>query len=172
MKFLSEYRAPGDPADDRSRDFQLGFFHDAFRIRQDQELIDLLHKYKFSKAKGYGSVGYFRQFLNFVQDQPVDFCMFIINEPIDFELLCNYINHVIRHDMNSTGYIYLSVNKYLITARCYSEELSEDYDQAIKQFVEQRVEASIETYWACGLDSGNKFNWIHPLTRFFLKVDK
>jgi hypothetical protein len=87
-------------------------------------------------------------------------------------LLCNNINHVIQHHMNSGGLIYLSVNKYLVTARCYAKELDEDYDQAIKQFVGQQITASIQTYWPCGLDRGNKFNWVHPLTRFLFKVIK
>ena len=154
------------------RDFQLGLFHNDCCIKQDQDLVDLLNKYKFTKARGYGDVEYFSQFIDFVQDQPVDFSIFIINEPFDFELLCNNINHVIQHHMNSGGLIYLSVNKYLVTARCYSKELDEDYDQAIKQFVKQQITASIQTYWPCGLDHGNKFNWVHPLTRFLLKVSK
>ncbi len=157
---------------DRGRDFQLGFFSPGCHIKQDQDLIDLLNKHKIIRARGYGSVQYFSQFVEFVQDRPVDFCIFIVNEPFDFELLCNNINHVIQHHMNSGGLIYLSVNKYLVTARCYSKELDEDYDQAIKQFVEQQVKASVQKYWPCGLDHGNKFNWIHPLTRFLFKVIK
>lgn len=154
-----------------ARDFQLSFFDNAFRIKQDQDLIDLIQQHKFTKAKGKGNVEYFKQFIEFVQDQTVDFCIFIINEPFDFELLCQDVNDVIQH-MSPNGLIYLSVNKYLVNPRCYSEKLDEDYDQAIKQFVENRIKASIQTYWPCGIDNGNKFNWIHPLTRFLLKVNR
>lgn len=155
-----------------TRNLQLGFFNNGCRIKQDQELIDLIKEHKFTKARGHGSVEYFNKFIEFVQDQTVDFCIFIINEPFDFDILCQEVNTVIQQHMNANGLIYLSVNKYLVNPRCYSEKLNEDYDQAIKQFVESRIKASIQTHWPCGIDHGNKFNWVHPLTRFLLRVSK
>jgi hypothetical protein len=155
-----------------TRELQLGFFHNDCCIKQDQELIDLIQQHKFVRAIAKGSVNYFNQFVEFVEDQPVDFCIFIINEPFDFDILCQEVNTVIQQHMNANGLIYLSVNKYLVDPRCYSDQLDEDYDQAIKQFVERRVNAAIKTYWPCGNDHGNKFNWLHPLTRFLLQVNK
>jgi hypothetical protein len=66
--------------------------------------------------------------------------------------------------------IYLAVNKYVAIPNQYDCNLSPDYDTAIEQFINTRVNAKIEQYQPCGFDAGNKFNWVHPLTRFYLRA--
>ena len=74
--------------------------------------------------------------------------------------------------MNPNGLIYLALNKYLVLPKCYDRNLSEDYDVAIEEFITKQINATVEKYYACGLDNGNRFNWVHPLTRFYLRVNK
>jgi hypothetical protein len=49
--------------------------------------------------------------------------------------------------------------------------LSTNYDCAIEEFISKNVNGKIEQYFACGNDGGNQFNWAHPLTRFYLRVN-
>lgn len=155
---------------DHKRNAQLGFFTGDCCIKQDQDLIDLVKRHKFSQAYGYGDVAYFAEFVEFVRDKRVDFCIAIVNEIFDFEQLCHDVNEIITDHMNPAGLIYLAINKYLVKPRCYAKDLNDDYDQAILQFVSNNVKAYVQDYQACGIDHGNRFNWVHPLTRFLLKV--
>ena len=155
-----------------SREFQCGFFRGQCRIKQDQDLIDLISANNFDHALGFGDTEYFKQFVNFVDNQATDFCIFIINRPFDFDRLCLDINDIVDRFVRNKGLIYLSLNKYLIQARCYDGTVPLDFDEAIEVFVKTRVRAEIVDYKPCGLDLGLKFNWVHPLTRFLLQVNK
>lgn len=130
----------------------------------------MIQEHGFTQARGYGDIEYFAPFIEFVNDGPVDFCVIIKNDAFDFTELCDNVNSIIDQHMNPNGLIYLSLNKYLVKPRCYSPELSDDYDLAIEQFVGKNIKATIRTYKPCGLDHGNMFNWIHPLTRFLLEI--
>ena len=83
-----------------------------------------------------------------------------------------YFNAIIQKNMNPGGLVYLSLNKYLAVPRCYDANLPKDYDQAIQEFFKNHINATIESYQPCMLDGGNRFNWVHPLTRFHFRINK
>lgn len=155
-----------------SRKKQLGFFNGTYIIKQDQELIDLIAANNYTQALGVGAVGYFSNYITLVDHGKVDFCIYIQDgkTPFDFNNLIDHVNTIVKENMNTNGSIYLSLNKYTVKPNHYSDNLPDDYDQAIKEFVSSRVNATVEKYYPCGLDGGNMFNWIHPLTRFHLRV--
>jgi len=157
-------------SDFTTRKKQLGFFDRSYVIKQDQELIDLIRLNTYKKALGVGDIGYFAQFIDFVDCGPVDFCMYIQLDPFDFDDLIDNINAIIKKDIVTNGLIYLSLNKYIALPRCYDASLPDDYDQAIKEFITTRVNATVEKYFSCGQDQGNMFNGVHPLTRFYLRT--
>jgi len=153
-----------------TRTLQLDFFQGNCRIRQDQDLIDLMAAHRFSKAWGVGMVDYFSQFVELVEKQKVDFAFFIIQEPFDFDQLCDQINTMIHDYVNPGGLVYVSINKYLIVPRCYSPDLPEDFDLAIKERMIAMIQADCVSHKSCGIDRGHQFNWVHPLTRFLFRV--
>ena len=155
-----------------TRQFQLSLFDGSYVIKQDQDLIDLIASRGYTLALGVGSVSYFSQYINIVDNGAVDFCIWIQTEPFDFDHLIDRLNLIISHNMHNNGLIYLALNKYLVSPRVYDSALPEDYDLAIEKFVADRVHANIESYHACGVDQGLKFNWVHPLTQFILRVNK
>lgn len=156
--------------DPTTRDLQLSFFDGLYVIKQDQELLDLIRTKNYRIALGIGAVGWLHQHIQLVNHGMVDLCIYILNEPFDFDQAIEKINSIIEQNMNSNGLIYWSLNKYLAKPKVYAQDLPDDYDQAIEQFVCRNVHADIEQYHACGKDQGIKFNWVHPLTRFYLRV--
>ena len=155
-----------------TRELQLSLFDGNCRIRQDQDLIDAIVSNKYKKALGVGDVDYFTNFIEFVDRGVVDFCIYIQREEFDFDDLATNLNYIIKNNTAPGALIYLSVNKYAAIPSRHDCDLSADYDTAIEQFVSSRVNAKIESYYPCGFDFGNKFNWVHPLTRFYLRVDQ
>lgn len=153
-----------------SRERQTIWIGKECRILQDQELINLIIENNFSKAIGVGSVDYFKDFIEFVQSGPVNFCIYIQTQEYNFWALAEHLNDIIANGLTSGALLYLSINKYQAVADCYDNLLAEDYDTAILQFVQKNINAKIENYYPCGNDGGVKFNWVHPLTRFYLRT--
>jgi hypothetical protein len=141
------------------------------RIRQDQELIDFIQQNEFEKcyAIGDGEVDYFKPWVHFVDQGPADLCICIQIASFDLDDLIDHINLVVQEQIVPDGQIYLALNRYQIRPKKYSTDLSEDFDTAIEQYVRRRISARVDRYIACGDDGGNRFNWIHPLTRFYLR---
>ena len=155
-----------------TRKTQLSWFEAGSVIHQDQQLVDLIQQNHYTKALGYGDIDYFKQYINIVESGPVDFCIYIENcfqQPYNFNELIDRVNYIIKMHMNSNGLMYLSINRYLAQPGRYAKNLSKDYDCAILEFVSRHVNARVERYFACGDDGGTRFNWAHPLTRFYLR---
>lgn len=152
-----------------TRQIQLNFFDGQFVIKQDQELIDLINQHKYTTALGVGDVGYFKKYINLVDSGQTDFCIYIQVFKFNFNDLVDHINYIAKKNLKPGALMYLSLNKYMAEPGRYDTSLPIDYDLAIKQFITQRVNLLVETYQPCGLDLGQKFNWVHPLTRFYLR---
>lgn len=130
--------------------------------------MDFIRRSGFTKCCALGDVEYFRCCIDFVQQEPVDFCIYIQNTEFDFDDLARDLNDVIATRVTPGGRIYLALNRYLIRPRRYAEDLSQDFDTAIGEYAARRILARIDTYLPCGSDGGNRFNWVHPLTRFYM----
>lgn len=151
-----------------NRDRQLSWLMPGSVIRQDQDLIDFIKSTGSSRAIGFGDVSYFNSHIEFVETSLVDLCIYIQTKKFDLDELITHINSVIDQNIVDQGKIYLAFNKYQIYPRKYAQNLPDDFDEAIGVYVKQKIHARIDTYKPCGLDGGNKFNWVHPLTRFYL----
>lgn len=149
---------------------QLSFFDGSYVIKQDQELLDYIRINQFTSALTIGSTQWLTNVINTVDQGPVSLCIWIQNSQFKFNQLVQDLNAVIENHLHIGSVIYLAVNKYLADPDRYDHDLDQDYDIAIAQYIGRHVRAKIEQYRPCGLDRGDKFNWVHPLTRFYLRV--
>jgi hypothetical protein len=62
--------------------------------------------------------------------------------------------------------LYLSINKFLAIPEP-QHSVDNDYDCAIYNYVTKNVKYQLLTYFSGKEDFGKKFNWGHPLTRFY-----
>jgi len=149
------------------RKYQLGWFEDGSVIRQDQDLLDYIQTNGFKSVKIKGDI--------FLKEQigdgqlPFDLCVYMVTQPFRFDELINDINQIMRDEMDQRGIMYLAINKYLATADNYDNDLSDDYTDAILEYVSENVNAEIIEYHRHLKDDGTGFNWVHPLTIFYLR---
>jgi len=153
----------------RDRARQTSWLLPGSRIRQDQDLLDFIKQINAKKAIGVGDISFFSPWIEFVDSGPVDLCICVETGSFDMNELISRINDIALRELSPEAWIYLSFNKYQIQPRCYDPTLPSDFDEAIRVYVTQRIESQVHEYRPCGLDGGNKFNWVHPLTRFYLR---
>lgn len=139
-------------------------------IQQDHDLVDFIINNQYTTALAYGDTEYFSRYVNLVKTGPVNFCIFIVNEPFDFDEIVKKINTAIKYHIVNDGIIYLSINKFLAFPTRYSNDRNVEYDQLIYQYVNENINAEILSYSYVKNDKGSMFNFVHPLTRFYLKV--
>jgi hypothetical protein len=156
------------------RSTQLSWFEPGHVIKQDQELIDLINNSNYTQALACGDVDFFADYVEFLANDTTsaEFCIFIINRSFKFNELVTELNSLIKNQLTNNSFIYLSINKYIALPDRYDVTLSVDYDIAIHEFISKNVHAHVEKYFPCNNDGGNQFNWVHPLTRFHLRVNK
>lgn len=148
-----------------SRQIQLGSFSNPILIKQDHELICYLKDHSYQTVYGHGDIDYFRQFVNIV-DHRTDFGIYIVNETFEYRRLIDHVNWVIENRINHG--LYLAINKFFAVPTDEFRDLDADYDIAIGQLMRQKIDADIDSYQYQSNDRGQFFNFVHPLSRFYL----
>ena len=154
------------------RDQQLAWLDEPVIIQQDKDLVDYIQHNNIKTAKIHGDDGYFSKYLTSVDNQLVDFIIWIENQHnqlFDFAQLVKRINHELQTTLKPNGVLYLSINKFLCKPGCYSTELSDNYEDAITQYLKINVHANMIQSLNDYQTVGNQFYWAHPLTRFYFK---
>jgi hypothetical protein len=144
-------------------------FLEPVEIQQDHDLLTFINKSAYTRAIGRGDVDYFNQAIEIVEHGPVDFCIYIQNSPFDFYQLADDVNHVIANELTPGAMIYLAINKFYAEPVSYNHPVSDDYHQAIQEFVSREINADIIDYQFQPEDDGSYFNFAHPLVRFYLE---
>ena len=150
------------------REQQLNWFIEPSIIQQDYDLIKYIKDNQLMYAILHGD-NFFSQYIKVVETGTVDFVIWIEKQSFDFDQLIVNINNVINCRLNNGGVLYLALNKYQAQARKYDIKLSQDYDVAIKEYLEKNINATIEQYLPNYNSTGTQLNWVHPLTRFYFK---
>ena len=151
------------------RKIQLGAINEPIIIQQDYDLIDYIRQNNIIEASGFGDIDYFREHVRFV-DYPTNFGIVIINESYyQFDWLKKYVNNILQNKIQTGGILYLAINKFLANGTTMQSITVQDYDLAIEQFVKLNINATIELYLYETNDRGQSFNFVHPLTRFYLR---
>lgn len=148
------------------RQQQLAAFSEPVILKQDHDLLEFCKKQGYSEAIGYGDCAYFQSALTFTDRAPL--LVAIVNHKFNFVDLAAEINALIPN-VTTGGFVYLAINKYLAIPGLYGD-YHHDYDLAIREFVEQNIRAKIVSYEFVANDSGEYFNFAHPVTRFYLQV--
>jgi hypothetical protein len=150
------------------REHQLAWFAEPVTIKQDQQLIDHIHHNQIKQAMVHGD-DFFSQYVNVVDQGPVDFIVWIQNQPFEFHQLVVEINNSIAANLCADGTLYLAVNKFLCSKPQHGIDLPDNYDDAILEYLTDNVDAVVEKYFLDHNSVGSMFNWVHPLTRFYFK---
>jgi len=98
--------------------------------------------------------------------QPVgNLCVYIVNSPFYFSQVVAVCNQQIKK-LKTNKFLYVALNKFLAQPEPQLET-ADNYDVSIFNFMTHHIEATLLQYHSGYLDHGQRFNWIHPLTRFY-----
>lgn len=151
------------------RTLQLSAINEPVEIQQDHELIKYIRQNNITEAYGYGDVDYFCDRVTFV-DYATNFGIVIINTSCyNFVWLKDTINSILHTKIQKNGVLYLAINKFLAQYIDQNAITEANYDLAIEQFIKINIDATIDSYQYEPNDCGQSFNFVHPLTRFYLR---
>ena len=136
-------------------------------IEQDYLLEKFIETQKISKINFQGNSAYLEKILGNSCTDAAELCIFIVNQPFKFTEVARLSNQYITN-LAPGGILYLAINKFLAEPETYANCV-DDYDQSILRFFQQNISLPIIDYVSGADDHGDKFNWVHPLTRFYFK---
>jgi hypothetical protein len=148
-----------------------------FVIPQDWELINFVVKNKIKNLALAGDIdhNYIKEILNDCDtdnQHSTDLLIVFANHlQMKLEDILEMITHKIL--VHRPHFLYVAVNKYLITTNQNWNDLTDDYDQDLMNIVCQSV-------CACGykelarhniVDLGTSYNFVHPTTNMYFKIN-
>lgn len=150
------------------RDTQLKWYG-GDSLLQDQELCDFVSNNDICQIRYTGDSEYLESIIG-KKNNIGDMCIYLINSPFKFSEIVKIANQEIKK-LKPNGILYLSINKFLAKSEPQNN-VNSDYDSAIFNFVVDNVCYPLLKYHSGVIDGGQRFNWVHPLTRFyFLNAD-
>jgi hypothetical protein len=131
---------------------------------QDHELISFAEQYEVNGINYVGDTQYLESVVGRHALSQYKMCVFVVNSLFDFDQVIATCNHEITN-LPASGFLYLALNKFLAMPKS-QDQLPDSYDSAIFQVITNGVNASLFKYYNCCIDGGQRFNWVHPITRF------
>ena len=138
--------------------------YDGNMFMQDHELISFIEQYDIKGITYVGDTQYIESVVGGHASSHYEMCVFVVNSLFDFDQVIATCNHEINN-LPANGFLYLALNKFLAIPKS-QEQLPNNYDSAIFQVITNGVNASLFKYYNGCIDSGQRFNWVHPITRF------
>jgi hypothetical protein len=142
------------------REIQLNWY-DGDTIEQDYLLEQFVHNNNINGIRYLGDADYLKPILK-KDSQDINLCVYLANSPFKFSELVKICNQ----ELQNTSLLYLSINKFQAIPEP-NLSVIEDYDTAIYQYLIDNVYYKLINYTSGKNDGGKKFNWVHPLTRFY-----
>jgi hypothetical protein len=143
---------------------RLANWFDADVTQQDYDLIQFVTNNNIKAVKYLGDCSFLKSVLKRNLPDP-KICVFLVNQPFKFSELINTCNQEIKN-MLPNSFFYLAINKFLAIPEP-QENVTDDYDDAIHEYIKNNINCNIIKYYNGKDDYGQKFNWGHPLTRFY-----
>lgn len=140
-------------------------WHEGDYVQQDIDLKEFIKNNSITRIRyivdSYNLKNVFGSENN---DDPM-LCVYIVKQKFKFSEIVKTCNLELKK-LKFGNFLYLSINKFIAIPEP-QENISNDYDQAIYEYISSRVESKIHTYTSGKEDFGDRFNWVHPLTRFY-----
>lgn len=131
---------------------------------QDYNLLQFVTKNKIEAIKYLGDCLSVKAIIKKESNNP-QLCVFLVNQSFKFSELVNICNNEIKR-MQPGSFFYLAINKFHAIPEPHLQ-LPDDYDDAIYEYIKNKINYPLIDYHSGKDDYGQKFNWGHPLTRFY-----
>jgi hypothetical protein len=145
------------------KDTQLKWYGGDY-IQQDYDLEQFIIANRIRNIKYLGKSEHVKVMFG-REKKPANMVIWLVNYKFQFSQIVKECNSELEN-LGPGGILYLSLNKFLATPEP-QENIDTDYNLAIFDFMKNNVNYPILKYHSGAQDYGNKFNWAHPLTRFY-----
>ena len=134
-------------------------------VAQDHDLLQFIVDNHITSIKYLGDADFLKPIIQRESNDPT-MCVYIANQNFKFSKLLEQCNLELTL-MPKNSFLYLAINKFLANSESCNLALPDDYDDAILEYVKNKIQCPIIKYYSGKDDYGQKFNWLHPLTRFY-----
>lgn len=141
---------------------QLNWYGDI--CQQDYDLIEFVTKNNITSVNYLGDSWHLKPIIGDPSANP-KLWIYLVNHSFKFSLLVKTCNEILMN-MASNSFLYLSINKFLAIPEP-QDKVDLDYDDAIYNYITNNIKYPLLAYFNGKEDFGKKFNWGHPLTRFY-----
>ena len=132
--------------------------------QQDHDLLQFVINNNITAIKYLGECSFLKSVIKRESDD-ARICIFLANYPFKFSEIVNTCNQEIEK-MLPNSFFYLAINKFFAVPEPQQSVL-DDYDDAIYEYIKNKINYPIIKYFSGKDDYGQRFNWGHPLTRFY-----
>ena len=137
-------------------------------IQQDYDLEQFVIENQILSIKYIGDSTYLNSIIG-KKSSSGQMCVYLVNPPNNHLVKLSTIVSICNQELNElspSGFLYLSINKFILDPELDTDAV-DDYDSAIYNYVVSNINATLIKYHSGMLDGGQRFNWVHPLTRFY-----
>jgi hypothetical protein len=133
-------------------------------ILQDQELLNFVEHHHVEKIRYIGDSKHLELTIGKKSDQG-EMCIYLVKSSFNLDHVVKVCNEELAQ-LAPGGILYLALNKFLLEP-CTQESVNPNYEAAIYDFVVSHIHYPVIRYHSGIIDGGQRFNWIHPVTRFY-----
>lgn len=139
-------------------------WYDGDIVLQDQEILDFVEYHNIQKIRYVGDSKHLELIVGKKSEQG-EMCVYLLKSSFNLDHVVAVCNEELER-LGPGGILYLALNKFLLEP-CAQPTANPNYDPAIYDFVVTHINYPLIRYHSGIIDGGKRFNWIHPLTRFY-----
>jgi|688.fasta_scaffold316783_2 hypothetical protein len=133
-------------------------------FEQDNKLLQFIEQHNLKGIKYLGDCEHVSAICkNAATDYQL--IVYIVNSLFKFGDVIQTCNNELER-LKGNGFLYLSINKFLAHHEKHCQVV-DDYDNAIYDLITGHIHYKLLSYYSGQVDGGIKFNWAHPITRFY-----
>lgn len=133
-------------------------------ILQDQEILNFVEYQNIQNIKYVGDSKHLELTIG-KKSNHGEMCIYLVKSPFKLDHIVEVCNQELER-LAPGGILYLALNKFLLEP-CSQQTVNPSYEAAIYDFVVSHIRYPLICYHSGIVDGGKRFNWIHPLTRFY-----
>jgi hypothetical protein len=136
---------------------------------QERDLQEFVNDHQITSIYYLGDCDRIRSLLGHDVKENCELCVMIYNRQFRFSEIVLECNRILP-TLVPGGFLYLSVNKFLADPEPNLDN-PEDYDLSILHYMLRHIPYPLIGYYSGRIDAGQRFNWVHPLTRFIYRYE-
>lgn len=133
-------------------------------VVQDKEILDFVANHNIEGIRYIGDSKHLELLVGKKSDVG-NMCIYLIKSAFDIDHVISTANQALAQ-LPQGGILYMALNKFLLEPTVKTTT-NANYESALYEYITNNIQYPVLRYHSGEIDSGQRFNWIHPLTRFY-----